>query len=107
MRVGGLGRCLLGSLPFPVKLRLPSENHTVGSGLSFEATDNSTISTEMVNMVADHIGELVLTGFVYYDDIFGVQHGSEWCAVWMTSSASGGLSLKFCPGGLLDDPRFY
>ena len=51
----------MGSLPFPVKLRLPSENHTVGSGLSFEATDNSTISTEMVNMEADHIGELVLT----------------------------------------------
>jgi len=54
----------------------------VGSGLSFEATDNSTISTEMVNMEADHIGELCLrvlstmrTSSVYSTAQNGAQSG--------------------------------
>ena len=71
-----------GITPLPRQAAPPVGNHTVGSGLSFEATDNSTISTEMVNMAADHIGELCLrvlstmrTSSVYSTAQNGAQSG--------------------------------
>jgi hypothetical protein len=59
----------------------------------------------MIDLVVDQKAILVVVGFAVYKDIFGVQHGSEWCGSWSVGLSTS--SIRFCQAGLLDDPRFY